>query len=251
MKRFGELGLSVNISEVDVRDTLFPGSAETRSLAQRLAYQQLTAACTLEPACEAITFWGFTDNYSWLLEEGDLNPLLFDRNYQKKPAYQGVLDGLAGKLPVRGPNLLANADFAAGDDAWSARSGTLSVDIAEGHDGHSACIDGRIASTDGLVQAELLPALSTGGPLSFSAWVFASSTSTVDGTLSITEDGAEPRALNIATTLVQAGHWRELSGYLALGYEGTPSAVSLEIAGPEPDVTLCVAGVRLEPLSIE
>lgn len=35
------------------------------------------------------------------------------------------------------------------------------------------------------------------------------------------------------------------------GYEGTPSAVSLEIAGSEPDVTLCVSEVRLEPLSIE
>ena len=44
----------------------------------------------------AITVWGVRDNESWLIDFwGNPEwPLLFDANYNKKPAYYGYLEGL-------------------------------------------------------------------------------------------------------------------------------------------------------------
>jgi endo-1,4-beta-xylanase len=43
-----------------------------------------------------VTFWGVTDNYSWLNNypvRGRKNyPLLFDKFYQEKPAFHAVID---------------------------------------------------------------------------------------------------------------------------------------------------------------
>jgi endo-1,4-beta-xylanase len=41
--------------------------------------------------CTGITTWGITDRYTWRPND---TPLLFDSNYQKKQAYQAVLDAL-------------------------------------------------------------------------------------------------------------------------------------------------------------
>jgi endo-1,4-beta-xylanase len=48
----------------------------------------------MEPRCEAVTFWGFTDAHTWI--SGD-RPLLFDAHYAPKPSYYGVLDALRGR----------------------------------------------------------------------------------------------------------------------------------------------------------
>lgn len=57
--RFGALGLSVNVSEFDVR--------VARKLAvQKQVYQNVAAACVQSAACSGITTWGFTDAHSWV-----------------------------------------------------------------------------------------------------------------------------------------------------------------------------------------
>jgi endo-1,4-beta-xylanase len=52
-----------------------------------------------------VTFWGITDKYSWLNEDPEAvgcsagqetQGLLWDDNYNKKPAYAGVMDALVG-----------------------------------------------------------------------------------------------------------------------------------------------------------
>jgi endo-1,4-beta-xylanase len=251
LQRFGELGLRVNISEVDARDTLLPGSAEAQAFAQRIAYQQIVAACVLEPKCESITFWGFTDAYSWLLDEGEFNPLLFTPDYQKKPAYQGVLDGLRGKLPVRGSNLLTNADFTSGAEAWTAAGGELTVAVADGREGNAACVDARTGPSDGLVQTGLLDKAPNGGPMALSAWVRADVDSTVDASLLLETSGEAPTESNIATIRVSANTWTAISGYLGVGFESAPTSLGLKLHGPESDVQLCVTEVALQPLSVE
>jgi len=51
--------------------------------------------CVAEPRCDGVTFWGFTDAYSWIDRQfGADDPLLFDEQYAVKPAYYGVLDAL-------------------------------------------------------------------------------------------------------------------------------------------------------------
>src|SRR4051812_5331440 len=93
MHRLAALGLSVNISEMDVRVRDLP--AQTRLETQKSVYRSIVAVCVGEPRCDGITFWGFTDAHSWIdAQFGADDPLLFDDQYDAKPAYCGVLDAL-------------------------------------------------------------------------------------------------------------------------------------------------------------
>jgi endo-1,4-beta-xylanase len=94
IRRLADLGLVVNISEMDVRMASVPGSMQAQLEAQRAAYHSVVSLCVMEPRCHAVTFWGFTDAHTWI--NGD-TPLLFDRQYAAKPAYFGVLDAFSGR----------------------------------------------------------------------------------------------------------------------------------------------------------
>jgi endo-1,4-beta-xylanase len=60
---------------------------------------EVVKVCVDEPACDAVTFWGVTDALTWIdAVVGPNNyPLLFDKSYQRKPAYFGVRDAVLGK----------------------------------------------------------------------------------------------------------------------------------------------------------
>ncbi|ONK10557.1 endo-1,4-beta-xylanase [Streptomyces sp. MP131-18] len=84
LQRFADLGVDVEITELDVGGS---GSAQAN------VYRGVTEACLAVSRCTGVTVWGVTDKYSWRSDE---SPLLFDGNYQKKEAYQAVLDVLNG-----------------------------------------------------------------------------------------------------------------------------------------------------------
>ena len=93
MRRLADLGLIVNISEMDVRVRDVQGTPDMRLQVQRSVYRSLVGVCVAEPRCHAVTFWGFTDAHSWIYTQfGPDSPLLFDEQYAPKPAYFGVLD---------------------------------------------------------------------------------------------------------------------------------------------------------------
>jgi GH35 family endo-1,4-beta-xylanase len=95
MRRLADLGLLVNISEMDVRIKDVAGDKAARLQVQRREYQDLVAVCLNEPFCHAVTFWGFTDKHSWIDGFfGPDDPLLFDEAYAAKPAFFGVQDAL-------------------------------------------------------------------------------------------------------------------------------------------------------------
>ena len=95
MSRLASLGLSVNISEMDVRIRDLPGTLQARLNTQKSVYHSIVGVCVAEPRCDGVTFWGFTDAHSWINGQfGADNPLLFDEQYAAKPAYFGVLDAL-------------------------------------------------------------------------------------------------------------------------------------------------------------
>jgi endo-1,4-beta-xylanase len=95
MRRLAELGLLVNISEMDVRIRNVAGDTAARLAVQRREYEEIVTACVAEPRCHAVTFWGFTDRYSWIDSFfGPDDPLLFDDAYAAKPAFFGVQDAL-------------------------------------------------------------------------------------------------------------------------------------------------------------
>jgi endo-1,4-beta-xylanase len=98
IRRLSELGLLVNISEMDVRVARVPGDMQAKLEEQRRVYREVIAACVAEARCHAVTFWGFTDRYSWIDSFfGPDDPLLFDDSYRPKPAYYGVMDALRGR----------------------------------------------------------------------------------------------------------------------------------------------------------
>ncbi len=94
MKRITDLGLEVQITELDARVPVdAAGHASAADLeAQAGTYRGVVAACLKFARCTAIQTWGFTDRYSWVpgYFKGMGAALLFDRDYRPKPAYDAV-----------------------------------------------------------------------------------------------------------------------------------------------------------------
>ena len=80
LQRFANLGVDVQITELDIQGSDFT--------AQAANYRTVVAACLAVSRCNRITTWGVTDKFSW---RASGTPLLFDGNYNKKPAYNSVL----------------------------------------------------------------------------------------------------------------------------------------------------------------
>jgi endo-1,4-beta-xylanase len=97
IQRLADLGLQVNISEMDVRIKDVAGDKAAKLQRQRQVYRDVVAACVAVPRCEAVTLWGFTDAHSWIdAAFGADDPLLFDEQYRAKPAFFGVAEAFGG-----------------------------------------------------------------------------------------------------------------------------------------------------------
>lgn len=96
MAAFTALGVEVAITELDIRMQLPETSAQLTQ--QATDYQSTVQACVNTDSCVGITLWDWTDKYSWVPSTfsgwGDACP--WDDNYQKKPAYNGILTALGG-----------------------------------------------------------------------------------------------------------------------------------------------------------
>lgn len=112
---YASLGLKVSITELDVtirgssggqfgpgpggrRGGGTPPSAEDLK-SQADAYARLFAILVKhKETVERVTFWGLSDRRTWRFGQ---NPLLFDSNNQRKPAYEAIVDVL--RNPNRDP----------------------------------------------------------------------------------------------------------------------------------------------------
>lgn len=95
-QRFGELGLEVQFTELDVKVQDGFGSWDSRLSAQADVFAGLLRICLKAKTCTGLTTWGITDRYTWI---GDLTglgeaPLIFDKSYRSKPAYHAIKEVL-------------------------------------------------------------------------------------------------------------------------------------------------------------
>lgn len=120
IRRLGDLGLTVNISEMDVRVSKLPSNVQ--QLAQRQIYHDIIAAALSEPAFDGIYLWGFTDRHTWVTHfYHDDEPLVFDEEYGRKESYYGLRDALASLAPggtVGGEGVLLDADVDVHGNKW-------------------------------------------------------------------------------------------------------------------------------------
>jgi endo-1,4-beta-xylanase len=130
-QRLGSLGLEVSITEMDVRISL-PTTAQELS-EQALAYRDLVEFCLTQPNVKTLVTWGFTDKYSWIpgFFSGFGDALIFDMNYQPKPAYTSMLSALgAPPPPLPAPTgLAATAGAAQVQLIWNPVSGATGYNV--------------------------------------------------------------------------------------------------------------------------
>jgi endo-1,4-beta-xylanase len=96
LERLAALGLSINLSEIDVRMGMASGTLDEKLSRQAEIYRQLAAACADQPACTGLFVWGFTDAHSWVdgTFGGTNLPCLLDEDLNRKPAYEGLRAGM-------------------------------------------------------------------------------------------------------------------------------------------------------------
>jgi endo-1,4-beta-xylanase len=105
--RFVKLGVQIHITEMDVAVAVDSNGAVLNPAdleKQAAIYREIAQACARNAGCTALQTWGFTDKYSWIgwftkHTKGDA--LLFDRQYQPKPAYTAVHEVLAKPAKAR------------------------------------------------------------------------------------------------------------------------------------------------------
>jgi len=102
-ERYAALGLAVEITEMDVPVGAIAGDIDAKLQRQRELTRDIVAACVAVDKCSGITFWGVSDNDSWLNSPrwgamrgpGPHYPLPFNADLQPKPMAAGIIDALA------------------------------------------------------------------------------------------------------------------------------------------------------------
>lgn len=99
MKAFTELGLYVQVTELDVACS--SGSPNSSELAiQAQAYYDTISACMQTEKCTGMTVWDFDDQYSWIqpsTNDGEGAADLFTAELSPKPAVTAVSEAIEGK----------------------------------------------------------------------------------------------------------------------------------------------------------
>jgi endo-1,4-beta-xylanase len=117
-RRFGSAGLRTEITEMDVASPV-TGALSDRLAEQTAAYAAAAQACAAVPACVRFTTWGVSDRFSW--KPAAEMPLLFDYDWDPRPAYDAVALALA-----RRPGLALTAATASRAPATPRRAAAAS-----------------------------------------------------------------------------------------------------------------------------
>jgi endo-1,4-beta-xylanase len=99
MKRFADLGLDIYVTEFDVNMNDVPADGADKDNISGKIYYEMMRACIESKVCKQFAYLGITDDETWYNYLGlkDPRPLMFDRQYQPKPAYFSTRDALEQK----------------------------------------------------------------------------------------------------------------------------------------------------------
>lgn len=93
VRRFAEAGLQCIITELDMGTS---STSEEDLYEQARSYRVVTDIVLNNDNCPTMVIWGLKDNDSWRSS----NPLLYDENLQKKPAWYAVRSALRHRVPA-------------------------------------------------------------------------------------------------------------------------------------------------------
>jgi len=251
--RFAELGLLVNISELDVRIANLSGSLAERLAEQKRVYHHAIAACVRTPACTTVTMWGFTDRYSWIDSVfGPDDPLVFDEGYRRKPAYFGAFDAFVGLEPdplELPPNVIPNGSFEAGADGWFAfGSSIVEATDSDAQTGYrSGRATGRTASWNGI--AHDLRSVTTRGrtyAISAGARIGQAASASLGMTAVIACEGQATEFRPLARANATDTEWSELAGELVVP-DCPLQQLTLYFEGPDAGVDILIDDIAVRP----
>lgn len=101
LKKYSELGLDIQITELDVTT---PENPKDSDFDVQAAYYKgiWDAIYEYRDSVSAVILWGVTDDQSW---RGKQYPLLFDKDYKAKPAFHSIIEGyeLPENIPTNPP----------------------------------------------------------------------------------------------------------------------------------------------------
>lgn len=95
-----DLGLTIQVTELDARDTSVPGGIEARDRVVADAYARFLDVVLACKAAKVVLTWGITDRYSWLTDRfprsdgGIVRGLPYDADYARKPAWYALAAAL-------------------------------------------------------------------------------------------------------------------------------------------------------------
>ena len=94
LRTTADLGVDVAYTEIDVR--MNTPATEEKLKVQADCFERIAKSCIAVKSCVGMTVWGISDKYSWIpgVFSGEGAGLLWDENYNKKPAYYGFLKGI-------------------------------------------------------------------------------------------------------------------------------------------------------------
>ncbi len=224
IERFTALGLTVEITELDVR---IPLPADATELAQQASdYRAVVGACAAVTGCTGVTTWGVGEVDSWIpaFFPGYGAALLFDEQWRARPAYTAVVEALGGTAtvpeppPVPSMATVASYPFETGPDGWGSRGGETTAHVTTtAHGGTGSLLSsGRTATWQG-PSRPVLDLLTAGKRYTVTAWA---RTASGPGTARLSmqrQNGTATRYEGVSADTAITTTWTRLTGdYLFL-----------------------------------
>lgn len=257
-ERFAALGLTINVSELDVRTSKLPWDFATKLAIQQQVYHRVVDACLRVSACEAVTTWGLTDRYTWIDGTfGPDDPLQLDEQYGRKPAYFGMVDGFVGldadDLSAK-PNLVGNANFEAGTDGWFALGGEIKRDKSRRVRGQRYVTGRSILKSSNRTETYNGPAYDLKGlvganqsyDVSALVGINRGRRDDVRITTQLQCEGEDIQYVGVAESTAKRRRWSRLDGQFTTPDCNLETA-TLYVEGPKAGVSLYVDNVSVRP----